>query len=230
MTPTNRRFALKKALVAAVLGIAVLAVSAAPALAGTFTVQVPAPPAVVGKTMILTANGTMPPEDVQFPYWFSLIAIPASVMPDCPPDLWEAVQIGADSGGGEVTRQQGIHPNLSGAWSIPVAVTPTSPGSVLLCGYVDDGMTNTLAATTLHLTIQARSSSAPPRHVKPVLPPEEVRRGIRSCLVLLGPRGGRHCIRQAVKRANASCRKRYHSHTRQAKCIRAVRRMERKLT
>jgi hypothetical protein len=41
---------------------------------------------------------------------------------------------------------------------IPVAVTPSAPGSLLLCGYTDDGGAVTLARTSLLLHIKPRQS------------------------------------------------------------------------
>jgi hypothetical protein len=215
----------KKALVAVAATAAALAASATPALADGFSLKLTATSTpTVGRSLIIRADGTMPPDDVQFPYWFSLIALRPSVMPNCPHDMWEAVQIGRAAGGATVTLQQRERPDTTGSFSVPVAVTPTSPGSVLLCGYTDDGLTTTLAMAQLTINIQSGSSASAER---PVNPPVQVRRDIRVCVALLGKRGARGCIRSAVKRANANCRHRYRSHRRQARCVRSVRRVAR---
>jgi hypothetical protein len=167
----------------------------------------------------------MPPRDIEYPYWFSLIALPPSVISTCPQDMWESVQIADDAGGAIVTLQQRERPDGAGRFSIPVSVTPKSPGSVLLCGYTDDGMTTTLAMTQMTLVIQAGGASGGAE--RPVSPPVQVRRDIRVCQALLGRHGARSCIRSAVKRANSSCRHRYRSHRRKAKCVRSVRRVAR---
>jgi hypothetical protein len=65
-----------------------------PASAAGFTVNLSAPSTpVVGKSMILQATGTTPLEDLEFPYWFSLSAIPASALSTCPADHFAAQQV-----------------------------------------------------------------------------------------------------------------------------------------
>ena len=96
-------------------------------------------------------------------------------------------------------------PDATGAFTIPVAVTPTAPGSVLLCGYTDDGMTNTLAIASLVLDIAPR-------------PWVQLKRDIRGCRALLGRAGARRCAHRAARRARAACQ-------REAACLRKVRRV-----
>jgi hypothetical protein len=230
MTTPIRRSALKtsiRALICTAAGAAALAASASPALADGFSLKLTQPsPAVVGHPIVIHGEGTMPPGDVQFPYWFSLVAIPPSVTTTCPEDMWEAVQFARGAGGATIVLQQREIPDASGRFSVPVALTPTAAGTLLLCAYTDDGETQTLATASLLFEIRSGSSSQAPS--RPVSPPVQVARDIKGCLALLGPRGGRHCIGQAVKRANAGCRRRYHSHRRQARCLHAVRRVARK--
>ena len=38
------------------------------------------------------------------------------------------------------------NPDAQGNFSIPVGVTPSAPGSLLICAYTDDGLTNTIVA------------------------------------------------------------------------------------
>ena len=112
--------------------------------------------AVVGRPLVIMATGTVPPQDVGFPYWFSLDAIPAAVTTTCPADQGEGAQFALGSGGSIVVLSQTQHPNLAGDFMIPVAVTPSAPGSLLLCGYTDDGGAVTLARTSLLLHIKPR--------------------------------------------------------------------------
>ena len=116
------------AMLAAATAIA-LGATAAPALAGTFTLDLePQASAVVGRPLVIKATGTVPPEDVGFPYWFSLDAIPAAVTTTCPADQGEGAQFALGSGGSIVVLSQTQHPNLAGDFMIPVAVTPSRAG------------------------------------------------------------------------------------------------------
>jgi hypothetical protein len=208
-------------MIGAAAGTLALAAGAAPALADGFTLKLTAPAApVVGKPMVLQATGTMPPEDVEFPYYFSLDAIPTAVTTTCPPDRWEGVQFAQANGGTVVVLSQMLRPDASGNFSVPVAVTPTAPGSLVLCGYVDDGSLGTMAAASLPFDIQ---TAAPPRRVTPAV---QVVRDIRSCRALLSGKAGRRCVHRAVKRANGRCRG-LKSHRREGRCLRSVRRAAR---
>jgi hypothetical protein len=104
-----------------------------------------------------------------------------------------------------VVLSQRETPNSAGAFAIPVAVTPSAPGSVLLCGYTDDGMTNTLASASLLMEIAPR-------------PWVQLRWDIRGCRALLGKAGANRCVRRAARRARAGCK-------REAVCLRKVRRV-----
>src|SRR5262249_10165777 len=72
---------------------------------------------------------------------------------------------------------QGEHPDPAGNFTIPVTVTPTAPGTVLLCAYSDDGGGATMAVGPLILDIKPAPSSArgggsaPSRAGRPALAP-----------------------------------------------------------
>ena len=146
-------------LAAAAIGLITVAgpVSAASAAGFALSLSVPSTP-VVGTPMILKATGTMPPSDIPFPYWFSLDAIPTTLTSTCPPDSWEGFQF-ANTYGTVVVRNQIEVPDAAGNFSIPIAVAPSAPGSLVLCGYTDDGADTTLAAASLTLNIQPRRSA-----------------------------------------------------------------------
>jgi hypothetical protein len=197
------------------LAVALTLGAPAPALAAGFTLDlVPQSDAVVGRPLIIKATGTMPPADVSFPYFFSLDAIPTTVTTTCPPDRWEGAQFADANGGSLVVFTQSEHPNPAGDFTIPVAVTPRAPGSVLLCGYTDDGADATLAGASLTLHIK-RAASSPPAYAV---------RGIRNCRSRFAGARERACIRRTVRRANALCRR---LPSRRARCRRAVRRVAR---
>jgi hypothetical protein len=178
---------------AARLGAAValaLGAAAAPAHAAGFTLGLATQTdAVVGRPLLIQATGTIPPEDIQFPYWFSLDAIPPTVTTTCPPDHFEGAQFANANGGAVITFDQGERPDSAGSFTVPVAVTPRAPGSVLLCAYTDDGATNTLATASLMLDIKPAAPSGSRLH-----------RAMARCRRRPSRRARAHCLR-AVRRA-----------------------------
>jgi hypothetical protein len=229
-------------IVAGAVGLLTLTGPAAFASANGFTLNLATSSTpVVGMPTILHATGTIPLQDLGFPYWFSLDAIPTTVTTTCPPDRWEGAQFAASTGSIVVLSQSEI-PDAAGDFSIPVAVTPSAAGSVLLCGYTDDGEATTLAATSLTLNIQPNqptttgspqaqppTTTGSPQTQPPTTSrspaagiPTQLRHGIRSCLALLAPKDARGCIHGAVKRADRSCG-RLHAQSRRTACLRAVR-------
>jgi hypothetical protein len=137
--------------------VAVLAVAAEPAFAA-HTLDLNAPSdVVVGKPASVTASGTTPLNAIQFPYWFSLDAIPTSFTRTCPPDAFSGSQIALNSGGAIIVLTQPETPDANGSFSIPVAINPTAAGSVLLCGYTDDGAAATLASASAIVNIHKRA-------------------------------------------------------------------------
>ena len=213
-------------LLAAVVALA-LVVSVSSASTAGFTLDLkPRAEAVVGKPLIIDATGTIPPQSVQFPYWFSLDAIPTAVTTTCPADRWEGAQFANATGGAIIVLSQAERPNVAGNFTIPVAVTPSAPGTVLLCGYTDDGGAVTLAGASLLLDIKPAPSSPNAGGAHPPSPAAYAVQGIKSCRALLSGSGARSCIRGVVRRANSRCRQ---QDTRRARtrCLRAVRRAAR---
>ena len=150
-----------RASAAAALATVAAAACASPASASDrFALNVSAPSTpVVGKPMLLRAHGTIPLRDLPYTYWFSLDAIPAAVTSTCPADRWESVQLASGTGGATIVLAQRVNPDGTGRFTIPVGIKPTAPGKVLLCGYVDDGETHTLARGQLMLKIRSRQRS-----------------------------------------------------------------------
>ena len=160
-----------------------------------------------------------PAQDLWFPYWFSLDAIPASVTSTCPPDRREGAQF-AESRRLDPGSQPARDPGRRRQLLDPHRRDSSAPGSVLLCAYTDDGAATTLAAASLTLNIQAKPSTKGTGSGAAGIP-AEARRGIRSCVALLGPKDAHSCVRSAVRRANAACR-RLHSPNGRAACLSAV--------
>jgi len=204
----------------------ILAATATPALADGFSLKLtPKSQAVVGRPLIIQATGTMPQRDITFPYYFNLDALPTKLTTTCPPDRWEGVQFAQSNGGAVVVLTQSIRPDAAGRFTIPVAVTPSAPGTVLLCGYTDDGSLLTLATAPLILNIQ-RGSSSHPGSRQPG-PPTYARQGIRACRALLTGRAARSCISDIIHKANSACRK-LPTRGGRARCLRDVRRVTRR--
>jgi hypothetical protein len=161
-TPNTRRLA-APALAGGVL--AALGVGATPALGAEYTLNLSAPSstAVVGQPMIIQVSGSNPPDDF-FSSWFSLDAIPTSVLPSCPSDYASGRQVAMSSsaqGGEVVVYAQREDVDSAGNFSMPVAYTPSMPGPFLLCGYTDDAATTTLAAASLALNVEDASGPGP---------------------------------------------------------------------
>ena len=216
----------------AIATLALLA-TAGPAAADGFSLTLSAPETpVVGKPMLLEANGSIPLDHIPYSYWFSLSAIPTAVTTTCPSDHFEAKQIANATGGAILVFTQREAVDGTGNFSIPVGITPSAPGPILLCGYTDDGFTNTLAIAPLLLEIEPAPGSTPtptptsaptPSTGRRATIPEETRAGIRSCKALLSR--PQSCIRKIVRQANAACRR--EPKRRRAACLRGVRRVAR---
>jgi hypothetical protein len=195
-----------------------LAAPVGPAFAAGFTLNLSASSTpIVGKPMVVQATGTIPAGNLAYPYWFSLSAIPPSVTSTCPSDHFVAKQLANSTGGTIVVFTQREATDAAGNFSIPIGITPSAAGSVLLCGYTDDGATNTLAGASLVLNIQPASPAGRRATI-----PEEARAGVRSCRALLARPGS--CIRRVVRQANARCG-RLPIQGRRTTCLRAVRRV-----
>jgi hypothetical protein len=229
-----------------------LGAPAAPALANGFALTLSwQSEAVVGKPLTIRASGTIPPPgDIAIPYWFSLDAIPTTVTTTCPPESWQGQQVAVGNGGSIVVLAARETSDAAGNFAIPVTVTPSAPGRLLLCAYTDDGATYTLAAASGILDIASAPSSqpggvdppdqptppvggSPDRPTPPVggsrppSPPSYAAQGIRSCRALLAGAQARSCSRSIVRKANARCRRLHTAHAR-TRCLRAVRRAVRR--
>jgi hypothetical protein len=216
----------------AALAVAAIALGApaGPAdAAGEFTLGLsPQSDAVVGRSMTIQATGTTPTEYLQFDYWLSVAWMPTSVATTCPSEQIEGLQFAEQNGGGVLVPGQRQLPDAAGSFSMPIAVTPNAPGSVLLCGYTDNNHGQTMARASLTLEIAAARSGQEVQ--RPGSVPQEVAKGIRLCRALFAPSKFKGCVRNLVKDANAACRKQVRSPRGQVRCLRRVRQVVRRDT
>jgi hypothetical protein len=219
---------------------AALATAAGPAWAADgFSLKLSGPSAaVVGQPAVLTAAGANPaPTDYPYPTYLDVELFRPSVVSTCPATQAAASGLATGTGGAIVAWDTQMAVDGSGAFSIPFGFTPAVPGPVLLCGYTAGLAGETLAASSLMVTVRsAGGGSTPTRSTHGSNPsarptPASIaagaRKGILSCVALLGHKQGRDCVRHVVKRANASCR-RLHSRQSQTRCLHAVRATARK--
>jgi len=159
-------------LTAVLAGLAAFALgpATAPALADSFTLKLSAPPhVVVGKPTLIHVTGTIPRNQLSYPYWLSVVAIPPRVMSTCPATHDAGKQIANASGGAILVFTQREAPNWGGDFTVPVGINPYAPGRSLICAYTDDGATNTLAIASLMLTVEpkARTAASGPASLSP---------------------------------------------------------------
>jgi hypothetical protein len=108
----------------------------------------------VGSPYAITATGTdVPPSDG--PYYLEIDAIPASFTTTCPTGYLNGSQVAASAGGSFVAFDQSENIDSNGNFSNVNAYTAKAAGSVLFCGYTDDGFGDTLADTSMVVTFAA---------------------------------------------------------------------------
>ena len=206
-----------------------LAVSASPASAAGFTLDLaPQGEAVVGKPLIIKATGTIPPGSVQFPYWFSLDAIPTGGH--------HHVSVGSLRGRAVRERDRRRHHRADPARAAGCRGELHDPGRR------DAERAGHGAAVRLHGRRRSHDPCrrlADPRHQAGAIQPER-----RARLAAAKPRGIRRpgrqeppsaaaggseatsCIRRILRRANTRCRQQ-DSRRARTRCLRAVRRAAR---
>jgi hypothetical protein len=157
-----RRSGGKPALVLAAAGALALGTGASRALADGYTLHLSAPaPAVVAQPIIIQATGgDPPPEQYWAAAWIEVVSIPTTVMTTCPASDQDGTAVATGTGGSVLAVS--LRPNLdaAGNFSNLIGVTPTTPGSALICGYQDDGEGLTLASDSL--TIDVLAAPPPP--------------------------------------------------------------------
>jgi hypothetical protein len=167
---------------AAAAGAIALAAPASPALGYSFSLSLSGPSTgVVGEPMIIRATGqNPPPAEYWFLSWLEVDAIPAGVVTTCPAGYQEGHQIAVTTGGEYLAFSQRETVDSTGAFSNPVGFTPKAPGKWLICGYTDDGYTNTLATAAMTVDVKAApAAEGPPAAGPPAAGPPAAVGGTR---------------------------------------------------
>jgi hypothetical protein len=111
----------------------------------------------VGTPYAITGSGTDVPAD-EGPYYLEIDAIPASFTTTCPTGYLNGGQVAASSGGSFVAFDEPENVDASGNFSNPNGFTAKTAGSVLFCGYTDDGAGDTLASASQIVDFQSPST------------------------------------------------------------------------
>jgi hypothetical protein len=145
---------------AAAAGALAFGTAASAAPAATFTLNISAPAtAVVGQPFVIQASGTDPTD--QGALYLEIDSIATSVATGCPSGYLNAAQLATSTGGDLVAFDQRENLDAAGSFSMPLGYTPKAAGQWLFCGYTDDGATDTLAASSVPVNIQAAGGSPP---------------------------------------------------------------------
>ncbi len=140
------------------VGAIALAVAAPAGAQGCCTLSLSgASSGTVGTPYAITGIGTDVPAD-EGPYYLEIDAIPASFTTTCPTGYLDGGQVTGSSGGTDVAFDEPENVDSSGNFSNLNAYTAKTAGSVLFCGYTDDGATDTLAVASQIVDFQSPST------------------------------------------------------------------------
>jgi hypothetical protein len=156
----GRSKTMKTSLRATLLGVAALAVTAAPASAAPgFSLNLSSPSAAtVGQPFVVQASGIDPID--QGAMYLEVDAILNNLVTSCPANYSDAEQLADASGGKFLAFSTPESFDSAGNFSNPLAFTPQAPGHVLFCGYTDDGFTDILATAATATDVSAPSSGS----------------------------------------------------------------------
>jgi hypothetical protein len=126
-----------------------------------YTLTLSAPPsATVGQPLVIQASGTDPTDAGTL--YLDIDEISTSVVSTCPSGYLVGSQLATSTGGKLVAFIIRENLDAAGNFAMPIGYTPSAPGAQILCGYTEDGATNTLANYTLPITVNAAGGSPTP--------------------------------------------------------------------
>lgn len=148
-----RRFARALVAAAAVLAIAATVASPASATANHEIGLTGYTPLEVGHGAVMRADGVVaPPAEYWDASWILAVAIPASVMAECPADASSAGTVG-EKVGTIIAIAMKPAADETGSFSNTIGYTPQVPGPVLICAYLYNDVGSTWAWSSLHLEV-----------------------------------------------------------------------------
>lgn len=141
---------------AVVIIFVVVAVTAAGSASAAYTHEIGLSgftPIEVGRGTAVKAEGqAAPPGEYLDESWILAVAIPASVMPECPADASSAGAT-AEQVGTIMAIAMVPHADANGHFSNTIGYTPLSAGPVLICAYLYNEVGYTWAWSSLHLEV-----------------------------------------------------------------------------
>jgi hypothetical protein len=148
---------------------AVLAAPATPALAYDFSLNLSGPTTgVAGQALVYEAYGVNPPpSEYWFSTWLDAVAIPTTVVSNCPLNQGDGTIMATRTGGLLVTISAREVVDDAGRFANIIGFTPPAPGKWLVCAYSDDGYTNTLARASVTVDVAPAAAAAPPAAAPP---------------------------------------------------------------
>lgn len=149
---------------AAGTGLLSLAAAVAPtALAATHSLNLSGPStALVGQPVVYRVTGTAaPPAEYWDQSWIDVSALPARIVPACPPNAGSATQLATRAGGALLTIAMRPNKDAAGNFTNQVGLTAIAPGTVLICAYTANGVGATLSLASLTLTVRDGARDRP---------------------------------------------------------------------
>jgi hypothetical protein len=140
------------AVVVAALALLGLAPAAQPAAAATHYIHMSAPARIpLGESGLIHIDGVVaPPAEFWDESWIEIVALPGTLMPECPGDAGSAGSI-AEEAGNILAIALLPSADEAGNFANSVAFTARKVGQVMICGYLYNEVGYTWAAATMHL-------------------------------------------------------------------------------
>ena len=140
-----------------------LAAAAQPAAAATHYIHMSAPARIpMGSSGVINIDGVVaPPAEFWDASWIEVVALPGTLMPECPGDAGSAGSIAEESGN---ILAIALRPNSdeAGNFANSVSFTARGVGPVMICGYLYNEVGYTWAAAMLRLEAVAADGGGAP--------------------------------------------------------------------
>jgi hypothetical protein len=150
----SRSSRMRLTVIAAALALLGLAAVAQTAAAATHYIHMSAPARIpVGESALINLDGVVaPPEEFWDSSWIEVVALPGTLMPECPGDADSAGSI-AEEAGNILAIAMRPNSDAAGNFANSVGFTARGVGSVMVCGYLYNEVGTTSAIALLRLEI-----------------------------------------------------------------------------